>query len=126
MISNGYYLINGSGQNVYYFTMQYNSYQYGNQLLAYTVPTALPSGHSLPSGYTTGTIFGNGFPTVSRTPFITILNNNFGTFLGYTTGSYPIQGSGAIINNITANINNAIAIHPSRFIYFLKRNKIYT
>ena len=98
MISNGYYLVNGSGQNVYYYTMQYNSYQYGNQLLAYTVPTALPSGYSLPSGYNSSTIFGgNGFPTVSRTPFITILGNNFGTFLGYTAGSYPIQGSGANI-----------------------------
>jgi hypothetical protein len=98
MISNGYYLINGSGQNVYYYTMQYNSYQYGNQLLAYTVPTSLPSGYSLPTGYNTSTIFGgNGFPTVSRTPFITILGNNFGTFLGYTAGSYPIQGSGANI-----------------------------
>lgn len=98
MISNGYYLINAAGQNVYYFTIQYNTYQYGNQILAYTVPTALPAGYSLPSGYTSLTIFGgNGFPTVSRTPYITILANNFGTFLGYTTGSYPIQGSGANI-----------------------------
>ena len=98
MISNGYYLINGSSQNVYYFTIQYNSYQYGNQLLAYTVPTSLPSGYSFPNGYNASTIFGgNGFPTASRTPFITILGNNFGTFLGYTAGSYPIQGSGANI-----------------------------
>jgi hypothetical protein len=102
MISKGFYLVNGAGQNVYYFTLQYNSYQYGNQLLAYTVPTSLPLGYSYPIGYTISTIFdGNGFPTVSRTPFITILNNSFGTFLGYTTGSYPIQGSGTIINNIT-------------------------
>ncbi len=51
--------------------MQYNSYQYGNQLLAYRVPTALPSGYSLPTGYTSSTIFGgNGFPTVSRTPLL--------------------------------------------------------
>ena len=93
MISNGYYLVNGSGQNVYYYTIQYNSYQYGNQVLAYLVPTSLPTGYSLPSGYTTGTIFGgNGFPTVSRTPYITILNNNFGTYLGLTAGNYPTAG----------------------------------
>ena len=116
MISNGYYLVNGSSQNVYYFTIQYNSYQYGNQILAYTVPTSLPSGYSFPSGYNASTIFGgNGFPTASRTPFITILGNNFGTFLGYTAGSYPIQGSGAVISGITLSttsiasftINNA-------------------
>ena len=94
MISNGYYLINGSSQNVYYFTIQYNSYQYGNQLLAYTVPTSLPSGYSFPNGYNASTIFGgNGFPTASRTPFITILGNNFGTFLGYTAGTFPSAGS---------------------------------
>ena len=29
-ITNGLYLVNGSGQNVYYFSIQYNSYQYGN------------------------------------------------------------------------------------------------
>ena len=108
MISNGYYLINGSGQNVYYFTIQYNSYQYGNQILAYTVPTSLPSGFSYPSGYNASTIFGgNGFPAVSRTPFITILGNNFGTFLGYTAGSYPIQGSGASIVPVLATTSLA-------------------
>ena len=50
MISNGFYLVNNSGQNVYYYTIQYNTYQYGNQLLAFTVPTSLPSGFSIPSG----------------------------------------------------------------------------
>ena len=85
MISNGYYLIDGSGQNVYYYSIQYNSYQYGNQVLAYTVPTSLPSGYSAPSNWA-------GYPSVSRTPYITILNNNFGTFLGFTAGNYPAAG----------------------------------
>jgi hypothetical protein len=68
---------------LYYYTIQYNSYQYKKKLLAYTIPTVLPSGYSLPSGCTTSTIFGgNGFPTVSRTPFITVLGNNFCTFIG--------------------------------------------
>ncbi len=67
--------------NVYYFTIQYNSYQYGNQLLACTVPIALSPGYSLPSSYTSGTVFGgNGFPTVLQTPFITILDNNYLTW----------------------------------------------
>ena len=61
MISYGYYLINGSGQNVYYYSIQYNSYQYGNQVLAYTVPTSLPSGYSAPSHWA-------GYPSVSRIP----------------------------------------------------------
>jgi hypothetical protein len=81
-ITNGLYLINGSGQNVYYFSIQYNSYQYGNQIITTLVPTSLPSGYTAPSNWI-------GFPTVSRTPSIEILNNNFGTFLGFTTGIYP-------------------------------------
>ena len=106
MISNGYYLVNGAGQNVYYYTIQYNSYQYGNQLLGYTVPTSLPSGYAYPSGYTISTIFGGkGFPTVSRTPYITITGNNFGTFLGFTAGNYPAIGS-------TANYSGNSGITP--------------
>ena len=101
MISNGYYLVNSAGQNVYYYTIQYNSYQYGNQLLGYLVPTSLPAGHSYPAGRTISTIFGgNGFPTVSRTPYITILSNNFGTFLGYTAGNYPNTGSDCTAGNV--------------------------
>jgi len=102
MISNGYYLVNGSGQNVYYYSIQYNSYQYGNQILAYAVPTSLPAGYSLPSGYTSLTIFGgNGFPSVSRTPYIQILSTNtFGTFLGFSDGYYPSIGT---TSNASAN-----------------------
>ena len=108
MISNGYYLVNSAGQNVYYYTIQYNSYQYGNQLLGYLVPTSLPAGHSYPAGYTISTIFGgNGFPTVSRTPYITILNNNFGTFLGYTAGNYPNTGSGCTFGVVLAGASIA-------------------
>ena len=81
-ITNGLYLINGSGQNVYYFSIQYNSYQYGNQIITTLVPTSLPSGFTAPSNWV-------GYPSVSRTPTIEILNNNFGTFLGFTTGFYP-------------------------------------
>ena len=113
MISNGYYLVNGSGQNVYYFTIQYNSYQYGNQILSYLVPTSLPTGYSLPSGYTTGTIFGgNGFPTVSRVPYITILNNNFGTFLGFPVGTYggstQNYSGNSLITPVGSTVNSII------------------
>jgi hypothetical protein len=81
-ITNGLYLVNGSGQNVYYFSIQYNSYQYGNQVITTLVPTSLPSGFTAPSNWI-------GYPLVSRTPTLEILNNNFGTFLGFTAGLYP-------------------------------------
>lgn len=111
MISNGYYLINSStGQNVYYIQMVYNTYQYGNQLLFSPVPTSLPAGYSLPSGYTTGTIFGgNGFPTVSRTPYITIYNltnNSFGNFLGFGNTSTDINIPATIPTITSYSINS--------------------
>jgi len=84
-ITNGLYLINGSGQNVYYLSIQYNSFQYGNQILATPVPTALPVGFTAPANWV-------GYPTASRTPYIEILNNNFGTFLGFSVGNYPGTG----------------------------------
>jgi len=113
MISNGFYLYNNStAQNVYYLSLVYNSFQYGNQILFSPVPTDLPSGYSLPSGYTSTTIFGGlGFPTISRTPYLTLpqlstTTSTLGTFLGF--GSYSsitnipaLTGSGA---NITANL----------------------
>jgi hypothetical protein len=95
-ITNGFYLVNSSGQNVYYLSVQYNTFQYGNQILAYTVPTSLPAGYTLPTGYTTGTIFGgNGFPTVSRTPTFNFSGtNNFNVFLGFSQSAVlPAQGT---------------------------------
>ena len=115
MISNGFYLYNSTtAQNVYYLSLVYNTYQYGNQILLSPIPISLPSGYSLPTGYTSSTIFNNnGFPSVSRTPYITLpqLSNStstLGDFLGF--GSYSasvnipaLTGSGA---SITANLTS--------------------
>jgi hypothetical protein len=51
MITNGYYLLNSTSQNVYYYTLQYNTYQYGNQLLAFAVPISLPAGYTQPTNW---------------------------------------------------------------------------
>ena len=75
-ISNGFYLRTSAGQNVFYMTVQYNTFQYGNQILATPVPTSLPTGYTQPSNF-------SGYPTVSRTPYITILSassNSFNNF----------------------------------------------
>ena len=121
-ISNGFYLYNSStAQNVYYLSLVYNSYQYGNQILASPVPTSLPSGYSYPSGYSATTIFGGlGFPRTSRTPYITLpqltTTPTLGTFLGFgsTSGTVnlPAQtGSGASITaNITGNAVTSLTI----------------
>ena len=115
MISNGFYLYNSStNQNVYYISVVVNTYQYGNQILAYTVPTSLPAGLSIPTGYTSATIFnGNGFPTVSRTPYFTfpklLTTPTIGTFLGFGSTSGPLN---VPASNLTSNTSNNSTITP--------------
>jgi len=80
-ITNGLYLINASGQNVYYVNFSVNQNYYAVQILLYIVPTSLPTGWTAPSNWI-------GFPSVSRTPHIHIYNN-LSDYLGFTAGQYP-------------------------------------
>ena len=98
-ITNGLYLINSSGLNVYYLTMSYNQNYYGVQILELLVPTSLPSGFTAPSNWI-------GYPTVSRTPYIEILSNNtFGSIIGFSAGNYGLNATTdqSFLSNITPN-----------------------
>ena len=116
MISKGFYLIdNSTGKNVYFIDISYNVSSYDNQILTFPVPIdSLPSGFSLPTGYTVSTVFGgSGFPTTTpRTPYLTIpqlkTTPTIGNFLGFgsTSGitNIPAQtGSGANITYTVAS-----------------------
>jgi hypothetical protein len=85
-ISNGLYLINADGQNVYYTPAFYlNSVNYAIQLLLYTVPRSLPVGWTQPANW-----IGYSTYTADRTPHIHILaNSKFGDYIGFATGIYP-------------------------------------
>ena len=126
MISKGLYLVDANGNNVYYAQILYNTTYYANTIYTFLVPTALPTGYNYPAGYTSATIFdGAGFPTVSRTPsFVISSTNTFGTYLGFTAGTYPSLGNiasyavnsnttpqGSTVNSIIARcslVNNAV------------------
>jgi len=79
-IQNGTYLINGSGDNVYYAELVINLNRLSVQLNTYYVPTSLPSGYSAPSNFV-------GYPTTSFNPVITIP-----TYLSSILGYAPING----------------------------------
>lgn len=82
MIANGQYLVNSSGENVYYMSLMYNINYYAIQLICNPVPTSLPSGYTNPASMT--------FPTSSATPQLIISSsNNFGELIGFTSGTYP-------------------------------------
>ena len=82
MIANGTYLIDSGGNFVYYISITSNPTYYTNQIVCFPVPTSLPSGYTQPSGFA-------GYPSIASTPQLVILNNNFGSLIGYTDGSYP-------------------------------------
>lgn len=115
-ISNGLYLINNLGENVYYTPAFYvNAVSYAVQMLLYTVPRSLPSGWTQPSnwiGYSTW--------TTDRTPHVHILSTSkFGDFIGFTTGIYPTPilrtTDYSVLSNKTpiGSYVNSIIIHSS-------------
>ena len=92
------YLIEAATDKYHYFiNMLYNETYYANQVVLKTVPTSLPTGYSAPSNWP-------GYPTVSRTPYVEILNNNFGKFLGFTIGNYGINANSRYTQIKTQNI----------------------
>lgn len=97
-IANGLYLINASGQYVYYLVIVLATNSYANQILFFNVPTALPSGYTAPVGFV-------GFPAVSSATTITIPAttgiSSIGVFLGFSAGTY---GGGATSSSVLSNI----------------------
>jgi hypothetical protein len=95
-ITNGLYLIDATGNYVYYVDFQLNTTYYSNQILLYTVPRSLPSGWTQPSNWIGYSTF-----TSDRTPYLQFLvANQFHEYLGFNNGVYP---SGALTTGYTSN-----------------------
>lgn len=88
MINNGTYLINSSGDNVYYAEFLVNPNRYSIQINTFQVPTVLPVGWTAPANFA-------GYPTQTFNPIIT-LPINFNSILGYNANFAS-----------NSNINNA-------------------
>ena len=89
-IDNGAYLIDSTGNYVYYQQLVYNSTYYSVQLLLYPVPTTLPTGYSYASAGTLYTSSTN-LPTTSYTPQLVLSSaGSISTILGFVSGAtYP-------------------------------------
>jgi hypothetical protein len=135
-ITNSLYLINASGQYVYYIVFTLNTNSYANEVLFFKVPTSLPSGYQpAPSGW-------HGFPATTFCPTLTISAttgiSNFGVFLGLSAGTYGGTASdnsqlsnivpiGTLVNAITIRcniVNNNIAM-PSDLITSIPINSTF-
>jgi hypothetical protein len=103
MIENGHYLINASGQNVYYLELLVNPSRYAVQLNTFLVPLALPAGWTAPASWV-------GFPTATFNPQF-ILPAQVNTLLGFpvnfttdaNTGNAYVPPSGQDLINKLAN-----------------------
>lgn len=80
MVQNGHYLVDGSGNFVYYLEFELNVSQYAVQFNAYPIPTALPAGYTNPAAIT--------FPAVATTPQV-IITANLTEFIGFAAATYP-------------------------------------
>ena len=105
-ISNGLYLVNAAGQNVYYASIQYNPTYYANQIIVFPVPTSLPVGYTQPANWA-------GYPTAIITPLFNI-PSGMGIYLGFTPNFYPFTATSAqqsFNSNITplgSNVNSIL------------------
>lgn len=75
-IQNGHYLVNGSGENVYYAEFVVNPSRYAIQLNTYLFPTSLPALYTNPAAVP--------FPPQSFNPVITT-PSNFNKIIGYAS-----------------------------------------
>ncbi|KAJ8574584.1 hypothetical protein ON010_g4626 [Phytophthora cinnamomi] len=88
LVAAGAYLIDSNGNNVFYIQIEENSTYYACQLDCSATPTSLPTGYTRPATGLYSTT-GTGLPTTTRVPRLIINNANFGSILGFTTGTYP-------------------------------------
>ena len=113
MINNGHYLINTSGDNVYYFELIVNVNRYAIQLNTFQVPTSLPVGWSQPANFA-------GYPTQTFNPIITF-PANFYKIVGYN----PVNGINFVSNGNIANGYIPPAI-PNESNYFIAKDGVGT
>jgi hypothetical protein len=81
MIANGHYLVNASGQYVYYSTITVNPTYYAVEIKNYQLPATLPTGWTNPGGV--------GLGAGLVTPQVIIPATNIRTLLGFNAGTYP-------------------------------------
>lgn len=111
MINNGHYLIDGSGENVYYAEFLTNINRYKVQINTFEVPLSLPTGYSQPSNFA-------GYPTQTFNPIIT-LPANFSDLFGYTAGFASNPNINSAYTPPTGNNSNNWVVKDGQTLSYL-------
>jgi hypothetical protein len=92
-INYGAYLIDSTGNYVYYQQLVYNTTYYSVQLLLFSVPTTLPTGYSYATAGSSGSVYTSAIklPTTAYTPqFVLASTGSIATIIGFKSGTtYP-------------------------------------
>jgi hypothetical protein len=107
MVAEGHYLIDNQQLFHYYLEIQPNSTYYAVQINSFVLPAVLPAGWAIPNGNSPVWV------TQSLTPQINILNNNFGSVIGFNPGSYPpvqVAQNYSILSNDTPEVIQVTSI----------------
>lgn len=123
-IQYGYYLIDGSGNYIYFYEMLWNPTKLRFEWVFYPVPTSLPPGFSEPANKTWT------YPSVAKTPYITILSyitSTFGYLIGfnymydsttnYTNRNFPNTIPQLTTTNVLANTTDNLQDISNIFIH---------
>ena len=89
-INYGAYLIDSTGNYVYYQQLVYNTTYYSVQLLLFSVPTTLPTGYSYASAGSSGSVYTSAIklPTTAYTPqFVVASTGSIATIIGFKSGA---------------------------------------
>ena len=126
-IQNGHYLINSSGQNVYYAEFLVNPNRYSINIITYSVPTTLPSGWTTPiANPATGAIVWGGFPTQTFNPIIT-LPSSFNIVLGYSSGFATAINTGNLTTlTYNSSVSPQVSTIPSLLLTMTNVSNIYS
>ena len=89
LITNLFYLIDGSGNYVFPFLLTYSSVYYKVQLICSTIPSTLPSGWTQPAG-------APALPTTTRG--VQFVVGSIGSVIGFVAGTYPAVATSASQN----------------------------
>lgn len=114
MISIGAFLINPSGQYVFFASIVQNQTYYANQIIFTVVPTSLPAGWSVPTLAANGVNF-IGFSSLGISPRIRFpATNSIGSVLGFLSNTVGYGGdstNSSYLSNqtpVATNVNSLI------------------
>jgi hypothetical protein len=112
-VANGAYLIDSSGNYVYFIKMVYDSTYYAVQLLYYSVPTSIGT-YTRPSSGLYSTV-GTGLPTTAYTPQLVLASTgSIRTIMGFADGTFPstqtttTDNALSTLTPIGSNVNSII------------------